>query len=251
MPLASRRENKRMKPVAIVQHTEVGAPGAATAVLESLGIPWVLVPVMNGAPVPPSAEPYSGLVLMGGYMGVYDDLPWIGDELALIRDADARGLPVAGHCLGSQLLAHALGAEVRQNPVREIGWQPIRVGEGSLAQEWFDHAAGTEFTVFQWHGDTFDIPPGGELIASSAHCANQACVIDGRHLGMQFHLEMTPALIRRSLERNGHHLERELAAAGPAVSTRSEVVEALEARTAAMHEVLLRLYRRWSRALPA
>lgn len=234
-----------MKPVAILQHTEVGAPGAVLTVLDSLDIPWEIVPIVSGAPIPASAEPYSGLVLMGGYMGVNDRLPWMLEEMRLIRDADARGLPVAGHCLGSQLLAHAFGAEIRRNPVKEIGWQRIAVDNTAAAAEWFGEAGGSEHLVFQWHGDTFDIPPDAVRIASSRHCANQAYVIGGRHLGMQFHLEMTPELIDRSLARNGAELVREVEAGNPAAGSLADTAAEAGPRTAAMHALMTRLYRRW------
>lgn len=238
-----------MKPIAIIQHTEVGAPGAVLPVLDRLGLPWEIIAVVDGAPIPASAGAYAGLVLMGGYMGVNDRLPWMADEIRLIRDADARGLPVAGHCLGSQLLAHAFGAEITRNHTVEIGWQPIRVDAHAAAEDWFGHPGGSEHAVFQWHGDTFAIPEGAVRIATSAHCANQAYVIGGRHLGMQFHLEMTPALIELSLERNGHQLERQLASGNPAVSTLEETAADTPARTAAMHDLMTRLYRRWSQGL--
>lgn len=238
-----------MKPVAILQHTEVGAPGAVLPVLDSLDIPWEIVPIVDGAPIPASAEPYSGLVLMGGYMGVNDRLPWMLDEIRLILDADARGLPVVGHCLGSQLLAHAFGAEIRRNARKEIGWQTIRIDDHADAAEWFGTPGGTEHRVFQWHGDTFDIPADAVRIASSPHCANQAYVIAGRHLGMQFHLEMTPGLIDRSLARNGHELVREREAGNPAVGTLEDTAADAASRSAAMHVLMTRLYRRWSLAL--
>lgn len=238
-----------MKPVAILQHTEIGAPGALLDVFDRLDIPWQRIAIVDGDPIPQNAEPYAGLVLMGGYMGVNDRLPWMLQEMALIHDADARGLPVAGHCLGSQLLAHAFGAEIRRNPLKEIGWQRIRVEPDATAEAWFALPGGSEHEVFQWHGDTFDIPPGAVRIAGSAHCANQAYVIGDRHLGMQFHLEMTPDLIARSLARNGHELHREVAQGNPAAGSRADTAADSERRTAVMHDMMTRLYRRWSQAL--
>lgn len=90
-----------MKPIAVFQHTEVGAPGAVVPILEALGREVVLVRIVDGDAVPADASGFGGLVFMGGSMGARDPLPWIAQELALIRDADARGIPVAGHCLGS------------------------------------------------------------------------------------------------------------------------------------------------------
>jgi len=238
-----------MKPVAIFQHTEVGAPGALPAVLEQLGVPSVVISLVDGAPVPASPSAYSGLVFMGGYMGVNDGLPWMEQEFQLIREADRQGIPVAGHCLGSQILAHALGAQVRRNPRREIGWQRIKVAAVPYAAEWFGGDAGAEIPVFQWHGDTFELPPGAVLLASSADCPHQVFVARDRHLGMQCHLEMTPALIELSVERNGHEIDRELAAGNPAVSSRAETLRDADNRSAAMHAVMKRLYQRWSRKL--
>lgn len=237
-----------MNPVAIFQHTDIGHPGAVLTTLDALGVPWELVPIVDGAAVPSSVKGYSGLILMGGSMGVHDDLPWIAHEIRLVREAHAAGLPVAGHCLGSQLLAHAFGAAVRRNPRKEIGWQRIGLDPRPETSEWFGHAGG-EHTVFQWHGDTFDLPAGAVRLATSRHCENQVFVLDGRHLAVQCHLEMTPELVVRSVRKNGHELDREVRDGNPAAGTREDTLRDLDARTAAMHAVLLPLYTRWARGL--
>lgn len=236
-----------MKPIAVFQHTDVGAPGTITGILEALGREVHRIRIVDGDPVPTDPTSYGGLVFMGGYMGVHDDLPWIPQELALIREADARGLPVAGHCLGSQLLALALGGSVDRHAAPEIGWLPIQTGNDALAQEWWGEFADCEVQTFQWHGDTFQPPPGARQIARSAHCENQAFVLDDRHLLLQSHLEMTPRLVELSFERNGHQLARQFALGNPAVSDPADLLNALEARTSAMQAVLQRLYARWVR----
>src|SRR5450830_1729964 len=111
-----------MRPIAVMQHTEVGAPGTVVPVLEELGREVRLVRIVADEPVPIDPSAYGGIVFMGGYMSVHDPLPWIPAELALIRKAAASGIPVAGHCLGSQLVALALGGEVHQHTRPEIGW---------------------------------------------------------------------------------------------------------------------------------
>lgn len=236
-----------MKPIAIFQHTEVGAPGNVIPILESLGRNYRVIRIVDGEAVPERADDFSGLVFMGGYMGVHDALPWIAPELELIRQADALGIPVAGHCLGSQLLALALGGRVKPNHLREIGWQQITVDAGNEAQEWWGQAGGTSLLTFQWHGDTFELPPGAVRIASSAHCANQAFVMRGLHLGMQSHLEMTPELVELSLQKNGAQLEREHQQGNPAVSSMEETRRDVTGRTDRMQVTLTRLYRRWVR----
>ena len=86
------------------------------------------------------------------------------------------------------------GGEVKKNPVKEIGWNPVQVVDSPAARDWFGEGL-REFDTFQWHGDTFSIPPGGERILAGPHCPNQAYVVGGRHLGLQCHVEMTPEMI--------------------------------------------------------
>lgn len=234
-----------MKPIAVFQHTEVGAPGTVISILESLGRRTQVIRIVDGEAVPTEASEFGGMVFMGGYMGVHDPLPWIAQELALIREADALDIPVAGHCLGSQLLALALGGNVHANHRREIGWQQITVEGGTPAEEWWGQPAGTSLLTFQWHGDTFEPPAGAVRIASSPHCTNQAFVLRDLHLGVQSHLEMTPALVALSLQRNGAQLEREYQQGNPAVTSLQETQRDIPARTAQLGASLNRLYSRW------
>jgi len=234
------------KPIAVFQHTEVGAPGAVIDVLEALGREARVVRVVDGQEVPSDASAFGGLVFMGGSMSAHDSWPWIAQELALIRDADRHGIPVAGHCLGSQLLALALGGEVRRHSQPEIGWCGITTETSQTADEWWGAHAGQDLQTFQWHADTFEPPAGAVRLAHGAHCRNQAFVVRDLHLLVQSHLEMTPALVHLSVERNGHQLARENALANPAASRYEDVLLDLSRRTQSMHLPLLRLYTRWT-----
>lgn len=234
-----------MKPIAVFQHTEVGAPGTIVPILQGLGREPRLIRVVDGEPVPTDPSAFAGLVFMGGYMGVHDDFPWIAPELALIRAAASRGLPIAGHCLGSQLLAQALGGSVARLERPEIGWQPLQTGDDPVARDWWGDYAGREVQTFQWHGDYFQPPPGAVRIARSRYCDSQAHVLDDRHLLLQSHLEMTPPLVELSMARNGEQLFRQHAAGNPATSEPADLLNDLAARTAQMEQVLARLYRRW------
>ncbi len=234
-----------MKPIAVFQHTEVGAPGAVVPILQSLGREVVTIRIVDGEPVPQSAAAFGGLVFMGGYMSVHDPLPWIAQELALIRDADARGIPVAGHCLGSQLVALALGGQVHAHTRPEIGWCEMASQAGPEADDWWGDYAGQALQTFQWHGDTFEPPAGAVQIADAPFCSNQVFVLHGMHLMVQSHLEMTPALVELSLERNGHQMRRQNALANPAVSAFDDALNDLPARTQRMHALLRQLYMRW------
>lgn len=234
-----------MKPIAIFQHTEVGAPGTIIPILESMGRSCRVIRIVDGEDVPAEITSFGGLVFMGGYMGVHDDLPWIAVEKNVIRQAVALGIPVAGHCLGSQLLASAMDAQVKRLERPEIGWQKILVDDNATANDWWGHASGTHLLTFQWHQDTFDLPTGAVRIASSQFCENQAYVLHGIHLGVQSHLEMTPALIELSLERNGDQIDREIQLNNPGVTSIPETRRELNQRTHQMTGSLERLYRRW------
>ncbi len=127
-------------------------------------------------------------------MSANDELPGIRTELALIQQAAAAGTPVLGVCLGAQLIAKALGGRVYRNPVNEIGWYPVWWCEAASRDTLLAGLSGPE-TVFHWHGETFDLPPGAEWLARSEACRHQAFRVGGGIYGFQFHLEVTPAMI--------------------------------------------------------
>jgi GMP synthase-like glutamine amidotransferase len=234
-----------MKPIAVIQHTEVGAPGTVVPILEALGREVRLIRVVDNEALPADATAFGGLVFMGGYMSAHDPLPWIAKEMALISIADQRGIPVAGHCLGSQIIALALGGQVRKHTQPEIGWCRIHAEASETAREWWGDDAGHALQTFQWHGDTFEAPAGAQRIASSPYCDNQAFVLRDMHLLVQSHLEMTPALVALSMERNGEQLRRQNAMDNPAVSEYDDLLNDLEQRCAGMRTLLEKLYARW------
>jgi GMP synthase-like glutamine amidotransferase len=147
-----------------------------------------------------------GLIFLGGDMSANDDLDFIQAGIALIREAIAREIPVLGICLGAQLIAKALGARVYANPVAEIGWGAVRWTEaaGSMGLRGSN-------AVFQWHRETFDLPAGAELLATSDVCRNQAFrAAGGRVLALQFHLEARPERIAAWIEQDRNSAHREL-----------------------------------------
>jgi len=235
-----------MKPVAIFRHVRSEGPGYFATVLERRSIPYRLIAVDDGEPLPRSARAFSGLVFMGGPMSANDDLPWIAPSLALVQDAVRQDVPLLGHCLGAQLMAKALGGEVQPAAVKEIGWGEVTVSDNALAREWFGARAG--FTAFHWHGETFSLPPGATRVLGNAHCANQAFVL-GKHFGLQCHVEMTAALVRSWCR--GGAAEIEAAAASPGVQTAAQMQEALEERVTLLHVVAERVYARWLEGLVA
>ena len=235
-----------MKPVAIFRHARTEGPGYFATYLDARGIPWRLVKIDEGESLPRDAREFSGLCFMGGPMSVNDDLPWIPPVLGLIRDAVDAEVPVIGHCLGGQLIARALGGEVTRHRVKEIGWGAVDVARHDEAGRWFGPGLRT-FSAFHWHGETFSIPPGAQRIASSPHCENQAFAF-GKHLGMQCHVEMTPALIRTWCL-DWEKEVRSLAARMPSVQTPAQMTEALDAKVQALNAVADRLYGEWIKGL--
>jgi GMP synthase-like glutamine amidotransferase len=141
------------------------------------------------------------LILMGGPMSANDDLPWIPPEIATIREAVHRGIPVLGICLGAQLIARALGARVYRNPEKEIGWSSLQWTAAASADPLFNGFRDPE-TVFQWHGETFDLPPGAEHLAYSSACRHQAFRAGANVYGIQFHLEVTPEIVEEWLRQD-------------------------------------------------
>ena len=142
----------------------------------------------------PSVTEIDWLVIMGGPMNIYEHEkhPWLIREKAFLREAIDNKLAVLGICLGSQLIADVLGAKVRRNPEKEIGWFPVEFT--SAARSLF-RSMPAEASVFHWHGDTFDLPPGAIHLAASAGCKNQAFLLGDRVIGLQFHIEVTRELV--------------------------------------------------------
>jgi GMP synthase-like glutamine amidotransferase len=231
-----------VKPVAVFRFSDTEGPGHFATFLDAHRLAWTLVKLDQGDAVPRSSEAYSGLAFMGGPMSANDDLPWTGPMLDLMRDANARGVPMIGHCLGGQMMSRALGGEVTRNPVKEIGWNPVRVEDTALARRWFG-AGPREFTTFQWHGETFTIPPGAERILTGQYCPNQAYVVGDRHLGLQCHVEMTPEMIASWIASGGSEIEANLAS--PAVQPIERITGEMRERLPVLSSYADRLYTRW------
>ena len=233
-----------MKPVGIFRTAPTEGPGYFATYLEQRSIPWKLVALDAGEPVPRDPRDFSGIGVMGGPMSANDDLPWIAPLLELLRDAVRRDVPVVGHCLGGQLLSRAFGGAVKPNTVREIGWGEVRVADNGVAREWLGELQA--FETFQWHGETFSIPPGATRILEGEHCANQAFAL-GKHLALQCHVEMTPELIRTWVSTGAEEMRTHRKS--PAVQPPAEIEKNVEPRLERLHQVADRLYDRWSEGL--
>lgn len=234
-----------MKPVAIFRFAETEGPGYFATFLAEHSIPWQLFSIDQNQAIPTLADNFSGLALMGGPMSVNDPLPWIPPICALILDADAKGIPVIGHCLGAQLISTAFGARVLKNPVKEIGWSNICVEASSTARRWLGDR--DTVTVFQWHGETFELPAGAQRLAQSADCPNQMFVLRN-HLGMQCHIEMTEMMIGDWCHVWPSEVEG-LATLPGSIQTPARMVSEATRYLPELHNLAQRIYSNWITAL--
>ncbi len=189
----------------VIQNVAIEGPGLFGEALEAAGCSSRIVPVWDGAEVPASPDGAAGIAILGGPMGVYerDRFHFLDDEMVLARRAAEGGVPFLGICLGSQILAEAMGGKVYPGKEVELGWAPVTLNDEGRSDPTLG-GAGERFEVFQWHGDTFDLPTGAVGLASSAVYPNQAFRWGRRAYGLQFHLEFTPAIIRAVLDDPGN-----------------------------------------------
>lgn len=156
----------------------------------------------------PQVDRYHGLIVLGGPMNVEDQAtrPHLRTELNTIEAMLKQGKPVLGICLGAQLLAHALGASVCRLPVGEIGWHRLQLTEAGRADPVLAPLT-NDASVFQWHGQRFEIPDGAEHLARTDTCEPQAFRWGSNAYGLQFHLEMDAPLIERWLQNPAYREE--------------------------------------------
>ena len=170
-----------------IEHAPFEGPGRIAAWAAERGHTLARTALHEGE-LPPSPDAFDFLVVMGGPMSIHDhrDHPWLPIEKDFLKMVIGTHQPVLGICLGAQLLADALDGKVFQNPVKEIGWFPVRMLDRSAPFAAFPE----RLTVMHWHGDTFTIPEGARRVAESDACANQAFVFREHVVGLQFHIEL-------------------------------------------------------------
>ncbi|HXX33644.1 MAG TPA: type 1 glutamine amidotransferase [Thermodesulfobacteriota bacterium] len=184
----------------IVKHIDVEGPGLIESCLNQGKIPYQILNLEPRVRFP-KLEDITHIVLLGGPMNVYEEdrYPFLKDEDLFIKEAIQRGKAILGICLGAQLIAKALGAKVFKAPVKEIGWYDVSLTKVGLQDPLFSCLPKT-FPVFQWHEDTFEIPNGARLIATSSPISHQAFRYGEKVYGLQFHLEVTKEMIRDWIE---------------------------------------------------
>lgn len=190
-----------MRKVIVFQHVAHEILGTLNPLLKQRGFRIRYVNFERNPNEEPSLDRYNGLIVLGGHMGVYeaDKYTHIKVELRAIELALKRDIPVLGICLGAQMLAHVLGANVRRSHEKEIGWYDIQMTDAAEGDPLFGHFNKRE-KIFQLHGDTFDVPDGAAHLASSEICQAQAFRYGKNVYGIQFHLEVDGPMIQRWLK---------------------------------------------------
>jgi GMP synthase (glutamine-hydrolysing) len=189
-----------MRKLLVFQHVPHEILGTLNPLLKRAGFRIRYVNFGRHPDAEPSLEGYNGLVVLGGPMSAHhvERHSHLAAEMRLIEQAMEKNLPVLGICLGAQLIAKTLGARVYENDEKEIGWYDVSPTEIARSDPVTAHFRERE-KLFQWHGDTFDIPQGAVHLASSPLCANQAFRYGPNVYALQFHLEVDEPMIKRWL----------------------------------------------------
>ncbi len=179
--------------MAVLQHVPFEGPAAIADWAAARGIGIAAAHLYRGDPLPGLSD-FDMLTVMGGPMSANDEAQyaWLAPEIALVGGAIDAGKIVLGVCLGAQIIAKALGAKVYAAQQKEIGW--FQVNRTEAAHPVFEGVPAA-FTPFHWHGETFDLPAGAVRLAETVSTPNQAFAVNGRVLGLQFHMEATPASV--------------------------------------------------------
>lgn len=177
----------------IIQNDPEVPPGN---IVGHLNVPYVVCHLCNDDRLPAVTD-ISALIVLGGAMGADDDHahPFLADLKVLIRHVVESGVPYLGICLGGQLLAAAVGGRVEPGRWAEVGNREVFLTDAGRSDPLFK-GIGRGFLTFQWHHDSFDVPGGGVLLASSEACPTQAFRVGRSAWGMQFHPEVTERIIR-------------------------------------------------------
>lgn len=190
-----------MSSVLLVQNTRIEGSGYLGELLKSDGFEIISINAKHEEL--PNKE-FSMAVILGAPESANDDLPYLQAEQQLIKNYVEKNIPILGICLGSQLIAKTFGAKVYRGPQQEIGfYNDLKISDNSLLFSGFSNP----FTVFHWHGDTFDLPEGSIRLASSEHYLNQAFQYKSA-VGLQFHLEVNEEMVNLWLDNTEEKLQK-------------------------------------------
>jgi GMP synthase (glutamine-hydrolysing) len=230
-----------MAKIWVIQHHAVENLGNIAEALEGAALAWQYVRVFDGQPVPTDMKGAGGLILMGGPQSVYEEngFPTFRDEIRLIESALKDDRPVLGVCLGSQILAAALGAKVYKGARREIGWHGVRLTPDAKDDRLLQGVP-EQFTAFHWHGDIFDLPRDAVALVSSDISPVQAFRYRDKAYGFLCHLEVS--------ETSVHAMVREFTDATKHASLRSTILDNIE-NVEPLEKIADTVFGRWARPI--
>ncbi len=234
-----------MKPVRIFRHIACEGPGYLGTLLDKQQIPYEIIRIDANQAVPQTLDEVSGLVFMGGSMSVNDPLEWIADEIRLIQTARQQDMPMLGICLGSQLIAKALGVTVGKGTGQEIGWANVHKVQPQLNDGWFDGLENS-FTAFHWHGETFT-PPHHAAHLLKSDCYEHQAFSTGNTLALQFHLEMTADMVREWV----NLYQADVHCGDPCVQAEETLLAETDARVSELNKVADVVFCNWMSRLSA
>ena len=229
-----------MKPVRIFRHHEWIGAGYLLEMLKARGIPFEVIPADHASAVVRDPANVSGLVFLGAEYSVNDPFPWIRDELALIKNAIGKGVPVIGHCFGAQLISKALGGTVASMPAQEIGWHKAEIADTHEAREWLGEVP-TGTPMLYWHGENFTLPPGSVALMGTAFQKNQAFAIGRNVVGTGAHLEVTPDIVRDWVNIR----KDEMPPPSATTQTGTKILEDIGSKIRSMRQAADTLYNKW------
>lgn len=241
--LKSEQKRKAAASVTLLQHIHCETPGIISDCLQSANIDMRFVRTFERNPIPSNLDTQAGLIVMGGPMSVYDheQFPFLLEEQRLIEEALKDDKPVLGVCLGSQLLAATLGAEVKSGAQKEIGWHPVTLTEDAATDAlWKELPA--RFTAYHWHGDVYDLPQGAVSLASSELTPCQGFRYGTNAYGFLFHMEVTEKIIENMVAEFQDELEEQCITAESIIQKTRDYLSALQT-------VGGRVFRRWVKLL--
>jgi GMP synthase (glutamine-hydrolysing) len=223
----------------VLQHLAAEPLGTIGDALKARAVKAKYIRVFEGEPVPNDMNGASGLVVMGGPMGVYEqkEYPFLSHEVRLIERALRAEKPVLGICLGSQLIASALGAEVTKANRKEIGWFPVSLTEAATVDSVLSEGQDS-FIAYHWHGDVFDVPTGVRSLASSAQTQCQAFAYGNSAYGFLFH-QATQEIVENMVRGFEDELDEERI--DPA-----EIIDQTLAHLPAFQKIAASVFQRWA-----
>ncbi len=230
----------KTRTVLVLQHAAAEHLGRIAEALTTEGVDYLTVRADLGEPIPTTLDGFNGLILMGGPQSVYEDahFPFLRGEKVLTQQAIKNDVPVLGVCLGSQILAEALGSKVRPSGSFEVGWREVKLDNECASDPVLRHLPRV-LTPLHWHGDTYDLPFGARAIGFSAMTPVQGFSLNEKLYGLLFHLETTLTQLMAMVEGFPDDLQRGGVTADTVMNNAGD-------RLAALREPGLRMFRQWA-----